>query len=486
MELMITKLRRPVAAFLLALFICAAPLLAYRRAQAAAITTAITASFVYDALATLFVMMCGYKVYDAITTDENGKAVPTEQSKKAFSNAAEKAGYSEAEAREEVKRQLTVIEGGGGKEPNMNDLAKVALQSTFFKHIYDSYRLTHSQDDPENIPEATEEFIPHPNYYHSDGIFSQNEIVCFILDYDFGYKIVYPRDAMQYVGYRNDNDYRVYIYARILSSGAVDSYGSHAYGYRFTPVFKVEQYMEMVQYLKNSSISIGSGSGFSNNLCLPLYGFSYSNSFSMFMRGVNFPIFKSKQLFDQWKEGKIGFDPEYLINPNGVVKPGTNYEIQTNPDAEVNHLEDVTTMEDLQKVLEEHPIEDILGQTNTNELIGPDTSPGPSPEPSPSVSPLPDEEFPEQDLQDFEVPAAVVNKFPFCIPFDLIKTVQVLAAPPEAPVFELPFYFPRYGIDEKITIDFKQFESLAKISRYFFDLLFILGLILLTRGLIKG
>ncbi|MFW5629637.1 MAG: hypothetical protein ACOCNB_02470, partial [Acetivibrio ethanolgignens] len=128
----------------------------------------------------------------------------------------------------------------------------------------------------------------------------------------------------------------------------------------------------------------------------------------------------------------------------------------------------------------------------------PSVSPGISDVPSisevPSVSPeipaLPvpgvQETFPELESKDFNLPSAVINKFPFCIPFDLINAVRVLQAPGKAPVFKIPFQFKRLNIDETVVIDMGQFEELAKICRYFFTLLFILGLVLLTRGLIKG
>lgn len=486
MELMITKLRRPVAAFLLALFICSAPLLGYRRAQAAAITTALTASFAYDALATLFVMMCGYKIYDAITTDENGKAVPTEQSKKAMRDAVRGGSgigdMTDEEIDVEVKNSCQELidkyksGSSGGKEPDMNELAKLALQSSFFKKIYDTYRDTHSQDAEGT--EVTETYYEDkaafyesiPNYYHADGVFKRGELLG-SYRYDTSCDLVYRitdtgiknNPIVGYVSITSGVSYAEFHFTELMN-----------YSTSFGKVYSSGK-LELIDLLKKGGCYY-----------VEKPGFSYSNSWRVMSIPldsssiINFPVFRTLDLYNRWKAGEIGLEPQYLINPNGVVKPGTNYEIQTNPDAVVNHLEDVTSLEDLQEVLEMYPIEEIVGQPNFDAMADSE------PVPDPGTDPLPEEEFPEQDLQDFEVPAAVVNKFPFCIPFDLIKTVQVLAAPPEAPVFELPLYFPRYGIDEKITIDFKQFESLAKISRYFFDLLFILGLILLTRGLIKG
>lgn len=76
--------------------------------------------------------------------------------------------------------------------------------------------------------------------------------------------------------------------------------------------------------------------------------------------------------------------------------------------------------------------------------------------------------------------------FPFCIPFDLVYLLDVLDAEPQAPRFEIPFKLPEYGIDYTFVIDLADFESVAAVFRTFETILFILGLILLTRELIQG
>lgn len=76
--------------------------------------------------------------------------------------------------------------------------------------------------------------------------------------------------------------------------------------------------------------------------------------------------------------------------------------------------------------------------------------------------------------------------FPFCIPFDLIDLIGVLDAEPAAPRWEIPIKAPLYGIDYTFVLDMSDFEQLAVIFRTFETALFILGLILLSRGLIRG
>ena len=55
---------------------------------------------------------------------------------------------------------------------------------------------------------------------------------------------------------------------------------------------------------------------------------------------------------------------------------------------------------------------------------------------------------------------------------------------------ELPFKMGNeifgYKVDEKVIIDLSKYESLAIICRWFFRIMFILGLVMITRYLIKG
>lgn len=75
--------------------------------------------------------------------------------------------------------------------------------------------------------------------------------------------------------------------------------------------------------------------------------------------------------------------------------------------------------------------------------------------------------------------------FPFCVPFDLYNFFSVLAADPVAPDFELPFVIDGL-VDYTFEIDLSPFSSVAQIVRTMELLLFIVGLILLTRRIIRG
>lgn len=119
--------------------------------------------------------------------------------------------------------------------------------------------------------------------------------------------------------------------------------------------------------------------------------------------------------------------------------------------------------------------------------IEPDPVPDPVPVPDPEpTEPIDNEEItPEDTVEETkenlkDVVGGFKNKFPFCIPWDLQYLYSILADNPKTPVFKLPLVLERYGIHEDIVIDMSNFEGLSKISRLFFTLLYIYGLINFT------
>lgn len=117
-----------------------------------------------------------------------------------------------------------------------------------------------------------------------------------------------------------------------------------------------------------------------------------------------------------------------------------------------------------------------------------DPTPSPNPDPSPSTSPKPTTQpTPSPGEIDSSQPVVDLSKFfPFCIPFDLIHLVQALDADPVAPKWSLKLEPPQFPVEWEVTLDLSEFESLAKIFRTGETLLFVVGLILITRGIIKG
>lgn len=92
------------------------------------------------------------------------------------------------------------------------------------------------------------------------------------------------------------------------------------------------------------------------------------------------------------------------------------------------------------------------------------------------------------ELKDYTVDG-LSDLFPFCLPFDLIDFLGVLAADPEAPCFTWTFYYPSLdGMKSyDFEIDLSPFNSVAQLLRDMECILFVVGLILITRDqMIKG
>lgn len=84
--------------------------------------------------------------------------------------------------------------------------------------------------------------------------------------------------------------------------------------------------------------------------------------------------------------------------------------------------------------------------------------------------------------------SAITDKFPFCIPFDVIYLIETLAADEVTPVFEIPikFNYEWFSYDETFRFDFSEIDELVTVLRIMLDLLFCAQLISVTRHLIRG
>lgn len=92
----------------------------------------------------------------------------------------------------------------------------------------------------------------------------------------------------------------------------------------------------------------------------------------------------------------------------------------------------------------------------------------------------------EKDLDVPNLPSSLADKFPFCVPFDLVHLIGALNATAVDPVWTIPFSIPSIGINESFTFDLTQFETVAQVIRVFVVLFFVLGLILITRKIIQA
>lgn len=79
---------------------------------------------------------------------------------------------------------------------------------------------------------------------------------------------------------------------------------------------------------------------------------------------------------------------------------------------------------------------------------------------------------------------ALIDRFPFCLPFDLRDIIQKFQADRKAPEFEIAWKV--RDTEVKYKMEFAQFERLAEITRWGTFLIFVVGLIMVSRKLIGG
>lgn len=86
----------------------------------------------------------------------------------------------------------------------------------------------------------------------------------------------------------------------------------------------------------------------------------------------------------------------------------------------------------------------------------------------------------------------ITEFFPFCIPFDIAYCVNKFhVSVGSAPIIHIPIVYPTtlqgtLGESYDVVIDFNEYIVLRNIIRYFILLLFIIGLMQITRNLIRG
>lgn len=139
-------------------------------------------------------------------------------------------------------------------------------------------------------------------------------------------------------------------------------------------------------------------------------------------------------------------------------------------------IADELTATDVLEDIDVIPVDTELGRTITE-----DRTIAEAIDSMPAVSEVPDAGA--GSVGGFDL--SLADFFPFCIPFDFFDFVNVLKAPPQAPVFVFPMpvgYSPGGGvIYEEFSLDLSQFDSVAVVLRKFMLMLFIIYLILSTR-----
>lgn len=99
----------------------------------------------------------------------------------------------------------------------------------------------------------------------------------------------------------------------------------------------------------------------------------------------------------------------------------------------------------------------------------------------------------EGEFSGFTTPNGLMYVFPFSLPYDFYRGIKLFSSPPEVPEFTFNFIIPYPKgmgqgnlVDKEITLNFKQFEKLAIISRWISTFGFTMMLIKLSAFILKG
>lgn len=229
-------------------------------------------------------------------------------------------------------------------------------------------------------------------------------------------------------------------------------------------------YENALNYLKQYRLADWLQEDWAGELIDPLTGLSYLNDLANLARHQGLNAIGNDPSLDDMKQ--------HLRDIIANLRPG--YDPVTDPS--VDPALDPICYPDTIPTPVIDPTADVVLQPAK------DPTPSPNPDPSPSTSPKPTmQPTPSPGEIDSSQPIVDLSKFfPFCIPFDLIHLVQALDADPVAPKWTLKLEPPQFPVEWEVTLDLSEFESLAKIFRTGETLLFVVGLILITRGIIKG
>lgn len=288
----------------------------------------------------------------------------------------------------------------------------------------------------------------------------------------------------------------------------------------FYSIYMCSSYIYLWGNVRSSTYEGGPGISFSSNVTVSKFNSLYSG-FSYYPCSfiTNVPLYSSEA------EAKANFAndmADYLksLNPTSVLNTTAKNDALDNEKYEepvydnvvlpteeqmndyINKLNEIAqrTTDPAQRLQEQQKamnafVESITNVSpepspdpNPNPNPTPDPSPNPDPSPDPDPNPEPDPDAPATDEEAAQYTADLTTVFPFCIPFDLIRAFKVLSVQGEAPVYEMPLQidYKSIHVDEHWSIDMSDFSSVIQILRVMETLGFIVGLILVTRKLIRG
>lgn len=94
------------------------------------------------------------------------------------------------------------------------------------------------------------------------------------------------------------------------------------------------------------------------------------------------------------------------------------------------------------------------------------------------------------DLNSLQMPLGIADVFPFCLPFDFVRGMELLVAKPEVPVFKTTVDFGEingWDLGEyPVVISFEKWEPVAIVTRWTSLLLFSYVLIFISTKIVKG
>lgn len=270
----------------------------------------------------------------------------------------------------------------------------------------------------------------------------------------------------------------------------------------------------------NLQFSPENTSNYVRDFYLPFWIYPVQTGFNFNAYSTNIPVYEDEA---SAISNCVNAEPKYpgTINPASLPlstdimdwldkNPGKDAPDQPLYDSvKIPTQEEVDTfIQDLEKSRDDEDTEDeqqrqtitnnfIQNITNVNPDPAPDPDPTPDPDPMPDPEPTPDPNpdptpNPPTDLTDeekggFLLPESIKKKFPFCIPFDLIDAFTVLKSDTrQAPRIKWRLQSEKYNIDYTFDIDLSVYDEQSELLRTLELLLFIVGLILATRSLIRG
>ena len=197
-----------------------------------------------------------------------------------------------------------------------------------------------------------------------------------------------------------------------------------------------------------------------------------------FPQEVPFPEYDPE--INPYVEPDTEIDPE---NPTPAPEPSADPQPTTNPDP----------VPDPDPAPNPDPLPSADPQPTTNPEPAPDPDPAPNPDPLPSANPQPSANpEPEPDTEtDLDVPSAIgkldlLDRFPFCVPSDLIQGIKLFNATPTTPTWSWNLSVNGTPIQYTWVVSLDKFEKIAQLCRTLLTILFVWGLAKVTRYVIKG